>query len=427
METMKTLTVGNSTYDITDDGAVRFDGAQSLTEEQQAQAMENIGVEHYYHAAREEFNKPIKDITTEYTLGLYDALMEQYPDKITKNEIHNDDGTFTNYEYVISTGQYNTEGIRGTLDTDIKKPKYLIMSGIHGREKAVMISLYRFVRDILSGHNVPSHFLESTEIRVVPCVVPYGIDTTNRNNASGVNINRNFDWEWAESKQTGTSAASEKETQAIVNWLKANQDARLFIDLHNSGNPHEVSMVCGLKDNEAVNLAKRTYLQGIDRVIPFWRDVIKYTAHKVAVRVGTSDERIEVREPVFSYSSYMEGESYGGLAIHYATGKLGIPSLAMETTICANADYVTDELADLTKAYSAETVAVGADAIGNTLLEFYKRHSIRGDIMNDNTVNILGDVESALDAIIQMQTPMTGEIENTLDNIAEMQNSMIGG
>jgi hypothetical protein len=44
METMKTLTIGNSTYDITDDGAVRFDGAQSLTGLQQAQARENIGI-----------------------------------------------------------------------------------------------------------------------------------------------------------------------------------------------------------------------------------------------------------------------------------------------------------------------------------------------------------------------------------------------
>ena len=391
---------------------------QSLTPKQQAQTMENIGVEHYYHAAREEFIKPIGEITTEYTLGLYDALMDQYPGKITKNEIHNDDGTFTNYEYVISTGQYNTEGIRGTLDTDIKKPKYLVMSGIHGREKAVMMSLYRFVRDVLSGHNVPSHFLESTEIHVVPCVTPYSIDTTDRYNANGVNINRNFDWEWNKSSLTGEHAASEKETQAIVNWLNANKDARLFLDLHNSGNPHEVVMVVGLKGNEAVNMAKRTSLQGLDRVIPFWRNVIKYEAHKVPVRAGTSDEKVEVREPVFSYSSYVEGASTGGLAIHYATGKLGITSLAMETTICANADCITSELEDLAKAYSAETIAVGADAIGNILLEFYRRYTIVGDVA--------GDIASALDAIIQMQSPMTAEIENALDSIAEMQNSMIG-
>lgn len=402
---------------------------QALTTAQQAQAMENIGVEHYYHAAREEVGKPIGEITTEYTLGLYDALMNQYPDKVKKNEIHNDDGTFTNYEYVISTGQYNTEGIRGTLDTDIKKPKYLVMSGIHGREKAVMMSLYRFVRDVLSGHNVPSRFLESTEIHVVPCVTPYSIDTTERNNENGVNINRNFDWEWNKSSISGAYAASEKETQAIVNWLKANQDSRLFLDLHNSGNPHEVAMVLGLKGNEAVNIAKRTALQGLDRVIPFWRDVIKYEAHEVAVNIGTSNERIEVREPVFSYSSYVEGASNGGYAVHYATGKLGIASLLLETTICANADYTTDELADITKAYSAETIAAGADAIGNILLEFFRQQNIVGNLekMVDMKVrDIVGDIAGALDAIIQMQSPMTTEIENALDSIAEMQNSMIG-
>lgn len=43
MEKMKTLTVGGVTFDIVDDGAVRFT-EQTLTDEQKAQARENIGV-----------------------------------------------------------------------------------------------------------------------------------------------------------------------------------------------------------------------------------------------------------------------------------------------------------------------------------------------------------------------------------------------
>lgn len=44
MEKMQTLTFKNGkTYDITDDGAVRFDCEQNLTDPQQAQARENIG------------------------------------------------------------------------------------------------------------------------------------------------------------------------------------------------------------------------------------------------------------------------------------------------------------------------------------------------------------------------------------------------
>jgi hypothetical protein len=42
MEKMKTLTVGGTTFVIVDDGTVRFT-EQNLTEEQKAQARDNIG------------------------------------------------------------------------------------------------------------------------------------------------------------------------------------------------------------------------------------------------------------------------------------------------------------------------------------------------------------------------------------------------
>lgn len=43
MEKMKTLTINDETFDIIDDGAVRFDKLQSLTDAQKAQARKNIG------------------------------------------------------------------------------------------------------------------------------------------------------------------------------------------------------------------------------------------------------------------------------------------------------------------------------------------------------------------------------------------------
>lgn len=45
MPKMNTLTINETTYDIVDDGAVRFDSAQNLTPEQKAQARENIDVD----------------------------------------------------------------------------------------------------------------------------------------------------------------------------------------------------------------------------------------------------------------------------------------------------------------------------------------------------------------------------------------------
>ena len=104
---------------------------QTLTPEDQAQARENIGVTGYYSTKREEIGVSHENINSAYIWGLYDALMAEHPGKVQKNTIYNDDGTFTNYEYVISTGEYRTDGAFAQslgADTDTKKPKYLVIS-----------------------------------------------------------------------------------------------------------------------------------------------------------------------------------------------------------------------------------------------------------------------------------------------------------
>lgn len=341
---------------------------QELTPDKQAQARTNIGAESYYHTTREVLEGANKDtVTSAYVYGLYDALMAKYPDFVQKNEVHNDDGTFTNYEYVISTGEYNTAGIRGVLDTHIKKPKYLILSGIHGYEKNALISTYRFIRDVLSGHNIPTRFREGAVIHVMPMGTPSSVDSTERTNDNGVNINRNFDWKWDEVDEgtgnySGTGAASEKETQAIVNWLKANRDAELFIDRHDSGNVNEVAMLVALPDSIS-DSAKKTALRGLDRVIPHWRDVIGYTAHIAK----DADGNLGLQDPVFAYSSTVD--AIGG-AIFYARDTLGIPSLTLETTALANEDYPTGG----EYRFKPETIAAGAESLGNILLEFYEQY-----------------------------------------------------
>lgn len=45
MSKMITLTINGVQYEIEDDGTVRFDSAQELTDEQKAQALANLGIE----------------------------------------------------------------------------------------------------------------------------------------------------------------------------------------------------------------------------------------------------------------------------------------------------------------------------------------------------------------------------------------------
>lgn len=331
----------------------------------------------FYSTEREEItetlgieNATYEGVTSDVIWGLYDALMADYSDRVQKNPIYNDDRSFTNYEYVVSTGDYNeVKGSFNGIDTDIKKPKYLVMSGIHGFEKAAIVSTYRLFRDIVTGHNIPAHFREGCVIHFLPVGNPWGLTNNSRFNDGnihydenakeyqGVDINRNFNWDWGKRVKAtlvdnvGTSAESEKETQAIANWLreniKDNKKVELFLDIHNVGSvPNEIVTVVGLK-SEAFVKRKKIAMRGVDRAVQFWKD-----------KIGYADDTI------FRNSAYM---NEGGMVACYASEVLGIPSLCLEISARPTGAEATF------KNVLPETVAVGAEAIGNVLIEFYNR------------------------------------------------------
>lgn len=309
------------------------------------------------------------DVDAAFIWSLYDALMDANPQLVKKHEIYNDDKTFVNFEYVISTGEYSMEGERGKADTDIRKPKYLVQTCIHGNERPAAISAYRFFRDVVNGANVFSQFREGAVFHVLPVVTPSSVERTRRdgptsplarcNEPNNVDVNRNFPYNWmpggeGTARYSGTAAASEPETQAVINWLKANSDADAHIDIHNSANEYEVTMFAGNSKSDAVRRAKRIAMRGIDRIIPFWRDEKGYKP-----------------DSIFSYSASTD-ELYNGLCIEYASEVLKIPSIAMEININQNKpsnEYVP---------FAPETIAAGAEALGNVLLEFYEQ-SINSD------------------------------------------------
>lgn len=336
---------------------------QTLTEAQKDQARENIGVIEYYNAAREDLGVTLgidgataDNVTSERIFDLYDALMAQYPDKVQKKEVHNDDGSFTNYEYVISTGDYNeVVGSFNAKDDNVKKPKYLVLSGIHGYEKTAVVSTYRLFRDIVAGYNIPAHFKENCVVHFLPVGNPYSLDNNIRFNANGVDINRNFDWNWgvnvADGKNPGTAPASEQETQAVANWLNANKDAELLLDCHNmSPAKNEIVTIVGLADSEEHNKWKKIAMRGIDRVVPYWKNVIGYS-----------------NQTIFRNSASL---NEGGCAAFYASEVLRIPSLSLEMSVFpTGTETARDEM-------GAETIAVAAEVIGNALLEFYKQYEV---------------------------------------------------
>lgn len=284
----------------------------------------NTDVNDFYYTVREELEiEYFKDIKPGYIWGLYEELIRKYPDKIVKSEdpigvIKDAEGKtlYSIYEYTVSTGDYSTEVYftehitNSSSDYKIKKPKYLITSGMHGNEAINPLYLYQFIRDLVTGYNIPDAFREGSIIHFIPVLNPWGLDRYGsvdangklevdvrdneygRYTVNGFDINQNFDWNWKlnTSSNKGTKPESEIETQIIVKWLKSHLDADLWIDLHNSSNTNEPVVVISCS-NSNVSAVKKIALRGIDNVIPFWRDSIGYpTSVETIVPVYEKDK-----------------------------------------------------------------------------------------------------------------------------------------
>jgi hypothetical protein len=217
----------------------------------------------------------------------------------------------------------------------------------------------------------------------------------------GVDINRNFDWKWVSGINSsypvlygvysyGSSAGSEKETQAIVNWLASNTDADLFIDFHNSGQINEQVVVMGLADTQ-----KKIAMRGLDRIIPYWRDVIGYPE----TMTSSSGEK----NVIFSYTATAEIAG----AHCYAQEVLGINSIAIETSVFYPTGNLNYAVFDADRFLCPpETIAMGAEALGNILIEFYEQVDIALPVGTP-----IYNGEAILNINTKIYTQYNGEVE----------------
>lgn len=135
-------------------------------------------------------------------------------------------------------------------DPDSAKPRFSLIAQIHAREIATGEIAWRWIEKLVDGYGTDpavTGLLDTTEVWVVPIANPDGVDIVasggndpvlQRKNANdsyggcwggpGVDLNRNSSFEWGDDStypcsQTyqGPSAASEPETQAIEDWLRA--------------------------------------------------------------------------------------------------------------------------------------------------------------------------------------------------------------
>jgi hypothetical protein len=328
----------------TTDGIVDFDGTEVYTAEKVDRLIAPLVIEGLVYTTPSDLDGVTK---TEEVYALYDALVTKYPAYVAKNVLgKNSEGTDI-CEYVFTTGDYNSADTLRTKDPVIPKPTVLVISGIHGDERSAVKSTYQFLRDMANFSPMLFQLREGVTFKVIPVATPGALDRGKRVNENGVNVNRNFEYNWSATADdgmnyAGAAAADQVEAQILQDWFGENANAALLVDHHNSGYPNEVSMVYG-NESEMMPEIKRLYLQGMARVIPYWK-----------TWKGFPDDLI------FAYTGYLNA---GGVLIDYAQYVKGIPSICLETSWEQNSHG----------RHSAETVAVGAEVLGNMLLTMYDK------------------------------------------------------
>lgn len=293
--------------------------------------------------------------TFEGVIEMYDALVAERPDYVTKNVLTS--GDVTNYEYVFTSGDYNRDpSAQRSPDAQVDKPVILLSSGVHGYERSAVISLYKLMRGMCSNDYALCDLINYVTIKVIPVGCPWGYTNNSRLNANGVNINRNFATStWGDydpgspgsSEYAGPSAGSEDETKILQAWMTANSDALFYVDFHNSNFTNEVAQLSGSDETNSMVFKKR-YLLGLNKIIPYWQKA----------------RGIDSANNYYCYTGG-DGTNEGRVSRNYA----------YEAGIHLSFSHETSWNVNNSGKHSQTTLNVGAEVMGNFLIgmkDYYK-------------------------------------------------------
>ena len=179
------------------------------------------------------------------TIAAWDALIAGQTGYASKTDLGETyDGAHI-YKYSFLPATYTNSNYMKKL------PKVLITCGVHGHEKSSCFGLLYLMKDVIDNfdkHPVLWYLRSFVNFEILPVVNWSGWNNNLRANYNGVNINRNFqtlNWSDFDSdpdyttpgtyNYRGTAPFSETESQIIRDFVRANSDAFLFIDIHTNG------------------------------------------------------------------------------------------------------------------------------------------------------------------------------------------------
>lgn len=162
----------------------------------------------------------------------------KYFDIIKTNLGLDESGLYSIYEYELTPKLGYTEQAGFT-------------SGMHPYELSAHFGLAYFIEQLMNpeiDHEFVTHIRQKTSLKIIPIINPWAWNQAPKKygNINGVNINRNFDYNgsWAayptilptenEWNYKGTAPYSEAETRILRDWMIANKNFMIWIDMHTS-------------------------------------------------------------------------------------------------------------------------------------------------------------------------------------------------
>lgn len=168
-------------------------------------------------------------------IGIYDNLVQDYPEYVSRVFLANDESGLPLYRY----------DFKPIKPINAKKYMKLILTVTHGHEVQATYGLAYFLDDLTRNWENDDRLQmirNNIELIVVPQCNPYGFDNGQRPTLNGVDINRNYPSGWYYNDDVpagygthGPEPLSEVGSQVMYNLLRENQDVDFVIDVHNSG------------------------------------------------------------------------------------------------------------------------------------------------------------------------------------------------
>ena len=169
----------------------------------------------------------------ELVYSIFDNLMAENPEYITRTELGKTDDGIPVYEYFFDPPRPGDDYVE-------PYPKILIGASIHGNENlstTALTLLFKRICEEWQDDPVLEYLRFCVRFAVCPIRSPRDYNNKTYVNVNGVNINRNFSngWDASSDPTKGPEPFSEVETRIQRDWLYSHTDALHHVDCHVRG------------------------------------------------------------------------------------------------------------------------------------------------------------------------------------------------